>query len=231
LNSLDPKFIDDPDLYSGNSATLRKLGEFKGKQDFLLDSKGDSLFTLKELALIESTESSNRLEGIITTHKRVQEIVLKSSAPRNRSEQEIAGYRDALNHVHENWNDLDFNTHTIKQLHRMIYRLLPEDGGSWKERENVILEKYSDGKIRVRFKPVSVENTPEEMESLILNYQDSTNSGIEPLVLIPLTILDFLCIHPFSDGNGRIARLLTLLLLYKAGYYVGRYISLDSNSL
>jgi len=227
MNSLRPKFIEDPILHVGNPATLRALGEFKGRQDRFLESETESLETLRELALIESTESSNRLEGIITTYKRMYDIVLRSSAPRNRSEQEIAGYRDALNHVHENWKTMEMDIHTIKLLHSMIYKFLPGGGGNWKETENVILERYQDGRIRVRFKPVSVENTPEEMDDLILSYQDVISSGKEPLIIIPLTILDFLCIHPFSDGNGRMARLLTLLLLYKAGYHVGKYISLE----
>ncbi|MGA1819374.1 MAG: Fic family protein [Thermoplasmatota archaeon] len=122
---------------------------------------------------------------------------------------------------------MEMDIHTIKLLHSMIYKFLPGEGGNWKETENVILERYQNGKIRVRFKPVSVENTPEEMDHLILSYQDLISSDKEPLIIIPLTILDFLCIHPFSDGNGRMARLLTLLLLYKAGYQVGKYVSLE----
>lgn len=227
MNSLIPRFIENPDIYVGNFSTLRVIGEFKGRQDVLLKSKSDSLETLRELALIESTESSNRLEGIVTTHKRVCDIVLKSSEPRNRSEQEIAGYRDALEYIHANWKTTEMNIHNIKLLHSMIYRFLPQEGGNWKQTENVIMERYSDGSVRVRFRPVSVENTPSEMKNLILGYQDAINSGKEPLVVIPLTILDFLCIHPFSDGNGRMARLITLLLLYKAGYHVGKYISLE----
>ena len=227
MNSLMPKFIENPNLYMGNSATLRVIGEFKGRQDIFLKLEADALETLRNLAIIESTESSNRLEGIVTTHKRVCDIVLRSSEPRNRSEQEIAGYRDALEHIHENWKTMEVNIHSIKLLHSMIYKFLPVEAGSWKQTENVIMEKYADGSMRVRFQPVSVEKTPDAMENLILGYQDAINSGKEPLVIIPLTILDFLCIHPYSDGNGRMARLLTLLLLYKAGYYVGKYISLE----
>lgn len=179
------------------------------------------------MALIESTESSNRLEGIVTTHDRIKDIVLRSSSPRSRSEQEIAGYRDALQDIHENWEMMDINTSLIKELHKTIYRFLPVEGGEWKKTENVILERYMDGTMRVRFQPVSVEDTPLAMENLVLAYQDAINSGKEPLIVIPLSILDLLCIHPFSDGNGRIARLLTLLMLYKAGYQVGKFISLE----
>ena len=227
MNSLIPKFIENPEIYVGNSSTFRFIGEFKGRQDIILKTEADSLETLREMALIESTESSNRLEGIVTTHKRVCDIVLRSSTPRNRSEQEIAGYRDALEHIHENWKTMEMNIDTIKLLHNMIYKFLPVEGGNWKQTENVIMERYADGTMRVRFQPVSVEETPGEMEHLILGYQDAINSGNEPLVIIPLTILDFLCIHPFSDGNGRMARLITLLLLYKAGYHVGKYISME----
>jgi len=227
MNSLQPKFMDDPKLFVKHSTTLRVIGEFKGRQDILLGVETEALQTLRKLAIIESTESSNRLEGIVTTHERIKDIVLKSSAPRNRSEQEIAGYRDALHNIHENWLTMDINTHIIKELHNTIYRFLPLEGGEWKKTDNVILEKYTDGSMRVRFRPVSVEKTPAAMENLILAYQDAINSGMEPLLVIPLSILDFLCIHPFSDGNGRVARLLTLLLLYKAGYQVGKFISLE----
>jgi Fic family protein len=227
MNSLIPKFLEDPNLYAGHSATLRVLGEFKGRQDIYLKLEEDALETLRSLALIESLESSNRLEGIITTHIRMRDIVLRSSKPKNRSEQEIAGYRDALAHIHKNWKTMQMDTQTIKQLHGMIYKFLPSGGGNWKQTENVILEKYNDGTMHVRFRPVSVKKTPSAMEDMVLGYNDSISSGKEPMVIIPFTILDFLCIHPFSDGNGRMARLLTLLLLYKAGYRVGRYISLE----
>jgi len=186
------------------------------------------LDNLKGLAAIESTISSNRIEGVVAEPGRVEAIMLKSSKPRNRDEQEIAGYRDALEMVHESWEALNFNIMVIKQLHETIFRYTPKDGGDWKKENNVIVERNPDGSIkRIIFTPVSVEDTPQAMDLLVERYNVAVEGGHDPLVIIPLTILDFLSIHPFSDGNGRMARLLTLLLLYHAGYNVGRYISLE----
>jgi Fic family protein len=227
MNSVAKEYLDELKFDSGHIATLRGLGECKGRQELYTRQSPEALETLRSLAIIESTESSNRLEGIIATRERIESIVLKSAAPRNRSEQEIAGYRDALALIHESWKGIRFDNTMIKQLHKMLYRYLPEQGGNWKTEDNVIWEKYSDGTRRVRFEPTPAKDTPAAMERLIKRYKMAINDGRDPIVVIPLTIFDFLCIHPFRDGNGRMARLLTLLLLYQHGYIVGKYIGLE----
>ena len=229
MQSLSPKFIDSLNFTSTHLADLRKLGEFKGKQDLFSKKSKESLKVLKQHAIIESVESSNRLEQITAPYQRIKGLVNKSTAPQNRSEQEIAGYRDALNLIHESYKYIDLSVNIIKQLHTMIYRHLPEDGGKFKMADNKIVERDPDGNvIRERFVPVSAVQTPMAMDSLCQNYTDFlNNSNTDPLILFPLLILDFLCIHPFKDGNGRISRLLTLLVLHRHGYEVGKYISLE----
>jgi Fic family protein len=156
-------------------------------------------------------------------------LVLQRTRPRDRSEQEVAGYRDVLALIHESAKYMPFSVNVILQCHTMLYRYLPRDGGRWKMTDNQIVETNPNGSIRrIRFTPVSAFATPQAMTSLVERYQYAIDpQGIEPLVVVPLTIFDFLCIHPFSDGNGRISRLLTLLLLYHFDYEVGRYISLE----
>ncbi len=178
--------------------------------------------------MIESTESSNRIEGVVAPHRRIEALVLKSAAPRDRSEQEIAGYRDALNLIHESARDMAFSVNVILQLHTMLYRYHAGQGGRWKATQNEIVERDAEGKVfRVRFVPPSPVATPGLMEALGADYRRAVAEGREALIVVPLAVLDFLCIHPFSDGNGRMARLVTLLLLYHFDYDVGRYISLE----
>jgi Fic family protein len=178
--------------------------------------------------MVESTESSNRLEGVVAAPDRLREVVLRDAAPADRSEQEIAGYRDALPLIHESAEHMPVSVGVIQQLHEVLYRYQPGTGGHWKSAQNDIVERASDGSIlRVRFRPVSPVATPGAMRDLIRRWDQAMDQQREPLLLIPLAVLDFLCIHPFADGNGRTARLLTLLLLYRAGYEVGRYISLE----
>ena len=153
--------------------------------------------------------------------------MLKSTNLRNRSEQEVAGYRDALDLIHESHEALPCSLHVIKQFHSVIHRYLPDKGGEWKERDNVIGEVLPDGSKRIRFEPVSAADTPAAMDHLIYRYDEAIQDNRDPLVTIPLLVFDFLCIHPFPNGNGRVARLLTLLLLYQSGYFVGKYISLE----
>jgi len=206
---------------------LKKLGEHKGKQDLFTEQAPEVLESMKQVALIESSESSNRLEGITAPHARIKAMVLRDAAPRDRSEQEIAGYRDALSHIHESAEYMAFSSNIILQLHSFLYRYHPGEGGKWKATNNEIVERNPDGSIkRVRFAPVSAVETPDSMAALTEGYQQVIEKH-EPLIIIPLTILDFLCIHPFRDGNGRVARLLTLLLLYHFDYQVSRYISLE----
>ncbi|MFH1728424.1 MAG: Fic family protein [Pseudomonadota bacterium] len=229
MYSLKANYLKLIQFDQNQASTLKRIGEYKGKQDLFTRQTPEILESLKKVAIIESSESSNRLEGITAEHKRIKDMVLKSTEPKNRSEQEIAGYRDSLNLIHESAKHMDFSVNVIMQIHSMIYRYLPQDGGRYKMTDNEIVEKNPDGSImRVRFKAVSAVKTPFAMEQMAIGYKQSIYSeNLEPLLIIPLTILDFLCIHPFSDGNGRVARLLTLMLLYHFDYEVGRYISLE----
>ncbi len=229
MKSLHGPYLDALKLATEHGATLRRIGEYKGKQELFERQTPEVLKTLRTVALVESSESSNRIEGIVAPHKRIEGLVLKKAAPRNRSEQEIAGYRDALDLVHEGTKNIPFDVNVIRQFHQRLYRYLPTDGGRWKPTDNEIVERDAAGQIvRVRFKAVSAIETPQAMSSLIEQYSVAVIKDMrEPLVVVPLTILDFLCIHPFTDGNGRVARLLTLLLLYHFDYRVGKYISLE----
>ncbi|KHE91894.1 MAG: hypothetical protein SCABRO_02361 [Candidatus Scalindua brodae] len=229
MHSLQPKFLKQLAFDGAAISALKTIGEYKGKQALFFTQTPEILNTLKQVSIIESSESSNRLEGIMAPHKRIEGIVLQSTQPRNRSEQEIAGYRDALNLIHESAEHMPFSENIILQMHSMIYRYLPSEGGFWKKRDNEIVERDANGTVtRIRFKPTSAIATPGQMTKLIEHYDVALkHEKEEPLVIIPLAILDFLCIHPFSDGNGRVARLLTLLLLYHFGYEVGKYISLE----
>ncbi len=229
MKSLNPQFINSLNFTSTHIADLRKLGEYCGKQDLFRKKSKEALKILKQHSIIESVESSNRLEQITAPYQRITGLINQSTAPQNRSEKEIAGYRDALNLIHESYKHMEVSVNIIKQLHTIIYRHLPEDGGIFKTADNKIVERDSSGNIvRERFNPVSAIQTPQAVENLCQNYKDfSNNHNTDPLILFPLLILDFLAIHPFKDGNGRISRLLTLLILYQHGYEVGRYISLE----
>lgn len=190
----------------------------------------NTVFTeLEAVARVRSVKSSNAIEGIVTSDKRIAEIVNQSSAPLNHNEAEIAGYRDALNIVHTGYDNLDFRQRDILLLHEIM--LAPtgyEFGGSYKTDDNIIMETDADGRRTVRFRPTCAADTPEAMEQLELAFFDArSDPNINPLLLIPCVILDFLCIHPFRDGNGRLSRLLSLLLLYKSGFDVGKYISFE----
>ena len=208
---------------------ISKIHEYKGKQSYLLDTKKDSLETLLKVAKIESTSSSNKIEGICTTDKRINEIVNKKLEPKNRNEEEIAGYRDVLSLIHENFNFIDINQNIILQLHRDLYKYTGYSyGGKFKNSQNYIEETNDLGEKKIRFTPLSPASTPIAIEELCKNYNQLVNNEkCDLLVLIPIFILDFVSIHPFNDGNGRMSRLLTLLLLYKAGYVVGKYISIE----
>ena len=210
-------------------ALLAGIREHKGRQASYKDADKAAVNELMELAKIQSTGASNRIEGIVTTDDRLNKLVREKTMPRNRSEQEIAGYRDVLKAVHENHEYIPVKPGSILQLHRDLYRYSGKSiGGSFKSSDNVISEELPDGTRRVRFKPVPAWAAPEAVERICTAYGDAVESGeMDPLLLIPMFILDFLCIHPFNDGNGRMSRILTLLLLYRAGYEVGRYISLE----
>ena len=229
MKSLSTSYLSALQFSSEQVYRLRTIGECRGRQDLFTRQTPETLEALRQAAIIESSECSNRLEGITAPHHRIEALVIKSSAPRNRSEQEIAGYRDALALIHESARHMDVSVNVILQLHAMIHRYLPQQGGRWKMTDNEIVERDANGQIsRVRFRAVPAVATPQAMNDLVTLYAAAAQGGVhDALVLIPLGVLDFLCIHPFTDGNGRLARLLTLLLLYHAGYEVGRYVSLE----
>lgn len=208
---------------------LSTLHEFKGRQQFYIEAQPDILSSLLEIAKIQSTKSSNRIEGICTSDKRLQEIVAQKSEPHNRSEQEIAGYREVLSNIHENYDYIVPRPGTILQLHRDLYSYSGGAiGGNWKDSDNIIAETDRDGKQAVRFQPVPAFLTADAMRDLSDCFiKACEESRHDPLLLIPMFVLDFLCIHPFNDGNGRMSRLLTLLLLYRCGYIVCKYISVE----
>ena len=208
---------------------LAEIHEQKGQQNLFIEAKKDALSELLDIAKIHSTEASNRIEGIITTDDRLKKIVMNKTTPKGRSEREIAGYRDVLNTVHENYDYIPVRPGMILQLHKDLYKYSNSAiGGSFKNSDNVIAEELPDGTKKVRFQPIPAWETPEAMDSLCNVFQEAlSNTELDPLVLIPMFILDFLCIHPFNDGNGRMSRLLTLLLLYRSGYVVGKYVSIE----
>lgn len=210
-------------------AYLTQIHEYKGQQNLFIEAKADELSDLLEVAKIQSTEASNRIEGIITTNDRLKKIVREKTMPRSRSEKEIAGYRDVLATIHESHDFIPPKPSMILQLHRDLYKYSGKAiGGSFKNSDNVIAEELPDGQQIVRFEPVPAWETPETIAALCNAFEVAMQDAeLDPLLLIPIFILDFLCIHPFNDGNGRMSRLLTLLLLYRSGYVVGKYISIE----
>ena len=229
MTSLRPQFIDSLNFTSAQLAAVRKIGEYKGEQNIISKRTKEACTALEQHTIIESIESSNRLEQITAPRHRIEALVNKSTAPKNRSEQAILGYKDALSWIHKSYQHLEPSVSIIKKLHMTVYHYLSEKGGQFKLADNKIVEKDSRGNIiRERFTPTSAIKTPKAMDDLCRNYQFFLhNFNIDALILVPLLILDFLCIHPFTDGNGRVARLLTLLLLHRHGYKVGQCISLE----
>lgn len=205
------------------------IHEFKGRQEMYLSQKPEKLERLIELAKIQSTEASNEIEGIVTTNQRFKELMEEKTTPKNRSEKEIKGYRYALNLVHENYEYIPIRSNYILQLHKEMYQFLDvRFGGCYKDTPNEIDAVYPDGRKVIIFKPLEPYETKEAVEKICEEYNNAISKhNIDPLILIPIFIHDFLCIHPFNDGNGRMSRLLTTLLLYKSGYVVGKYISLE----
>ena len=208
---------------------LTQIHEYKGQQNLFIEAKADALSNLLEAARIQSTEASNRIEGIITTDDRLRKIVREKTMPQTRSEKEIAGYRDVLATIHESHDYIQPKPSVILQLHRDLYKFSGKSiGGSFKNSDNVIAEELPDGQQIVHFRPVPAWETPEAVSALCDAFRTAMqDTELDPLLLIPIFILDFLCIHPFNDGNGRMSRLLTLLLLYRSGYIVGKYISIE----
>ncbi len=208
---------------------LTTIHEYKGEQRLIAKRHADVLESLVEIAKIQSTESSNKIEGIYTSDDRLKKIVLDKTMPRTRNEREIAGYRDVLNTIHDSYAHIPIRDTFILQLHRDLYKFEnSSNGGKFKVADNVIEEEDAEGNKFVRFKPIAAWETPEAIANLCTAYNEAINrSDADPLLLIPMFIIDFLCVHPFNDGNGRMSRLLTLLLLYQNDYIVGKYISLE----
>lgn len=218
------------DLLNPEIITLvAQIHEYKGKQDKYLGVKADVLSQLVNVAKIQSTEASNKIEGIRTTDDRLNALIKDKTMPKNRNECEIAGYRDALNTIHENYEFIPIKPTMILQLHRDLYKFEGYDiGGKYKSTDNIIEEEGLNGNKIIRFKPLPAWETPEAIQNLCDEYNKEIDIGkIDNLILIPMFVLDFLCIHPFNDGNGRMSRLLTLLMLYRSGYIVGKYISIE----
>ena len=201
-----------------------------GKQEMYLKSKPAELEKLVEIAKVQSTEASNAIEGIFSTSTRIRQLVEDKTNPRNRDEQEIAGYRDVLNIIHESFDVIPITPNYILQLHKILYSHMNNPiAGKTKNVQNYISATYPDGRVEVLFTPLSPHETPEALDSICAEYNRVIgNMEVEPLIAIPVFIHDFLCIHPFNDGNGRMSRLLTTLLLYRCNFYVGKYISLEA---
>ncbi|MBO4395442.1 MAG: Fic family protein [Eubacterium sp.] len=229
MHIYDYSFLDNgmlPASLVGLTANIYLLGE---KTDWQKENFEEVFTELSYIARVQSVKSSNEIEGIVTTDERIQSIVSGNTAPVGHNEQEIAGYRDALSIVHTEHEHLDFSDADIRRLHQVMLNIAGYAyAGEYKDVDNDIMETDIDGHRRIRFSPVSARETAYNMEQLILAYRDARdNPNINQLLLIPCVILDFLCIHPFRDGNGRISRLLSLLLLYKNGFDVGKYISFE----
>lgn len=209
---------------------VAQIHECKGRQEMYLAQNPAALERLVEIAKVQSTEASNKIEGIVTTSTRLKQLFEEKTTPRNRDEEEISGYRDVLNTIHESYEYIPLTGNYILQLHNMLYRYSGRSiGGRFKNTQNYISETGADGNTFVRFTPIAPHETPGAVADICESYNKAVDDGtLDPLILIPVFINDFLCIHPFNDGNGRISRLLTTLLLYRCGYMVGRYISIET---
>ncbi len=228
MRSFEHGYLLETAISHSLAMTLRGLGEFRGRQVLHSEQSPEILETLRRVAMIQSVESSNRIEGITVPAARLPGLVADKTTPRDRPEQEVAGYREVLADIHLHHSSSRLSAKLILQWHRTMYRYTGEKRGQWKTKDNAIVEVGPNGRQVIRFRPASALATPEFMKHLVNLFDQSLAEGrTDPLLLIASFILDFECIHPFMDGNGRIGRLLTLLLLYQAGYEVGRYISLE----
>lgn len=209
---------------------VAQIHEYKGRQELYLKQQPAQLDRLIELAVVQSTEASNEIEGIRTTNMRLKQLCADKTTPHNRDEEEIIGYHDVLNTIHESYEYIPIRANVLLQLHRDLYKYSEKSiGGSFKNTQNYISATDSKGKSFILFTPLAPYETPEAIEKICESYNHLIDmQEVDPLILIPTFIHDFLCIHPFNDGNGRMSRLLTTLLLYKSGYVIGRYISLES---
>ena len=209
---------------------IAAIYKYVGKQELYLKQRPEELEKLVEIAKIQSTEASNAIEGIVTTNTRIRQLVEEKTAPKNRDEQEIAGYRDVLNIIHENFDAIPISQNNILQLHKILYSHMNNPlAGQTKTVQNYISATYPDGHSETLFTPLPPYETPKALDKICEEYNRVIgNMELDPLIAVPIFIHDFLCIHPFNDGNGRMSRLLTTLLLYQNGFYVGKYISLEA---
>lgn len=228
MNSLTPDYLTRLTFTMEDMAAIRHLGERAGRQQLFASQRPQELDALRTSAIIESSESSNRIEGVVAAPGRVEAIVTRNDTPRDRSEQEIAGYRDVLQLIHESHEQMPLTANLLLQLHQRLFAYQGHEGGRWKTVDNEIVERNATGQVmRVRFRPTPAFQTADAMRAFEDSCRRLRGENVDPLVLTPLAVLDFLCIHPFLDGNGRIGRLLTLLMLYEGGHSVGRFISLE----
>ena len=229
MRKFDYSFLDNGLLPANLINLTSAIYSLKTGADVRKDEYQNLFIELEKVAKVQSIKSSNEIEGIVTSDERINQIVNQSSKPLNHNEAEIAGYRDALNEIHLNYKKIEFDENTILRLHEIMMSYSGyEYGGKYKTDNNLIIEQDEEGNRKIRFKPILAEETPKAMEQLVLAYMEAkSNSNINQLLLIPCVILDFLCIHPFRDGNGRMSRLLSLLLLYKNGFDAGKYVSFE----
>ena len=222
--------IKDQKWDSGILGLIAAIYKEAGKQEMYLKQRAEELEKLVEIAKIQSTEASNAIEGIVTTNTRIKQLVAEKTTPRNRNEQEIAGYRDVLAIIHESFDAIMISQNYILQLHKILYSHMNNPlAGRTKNVQNYISATYPDGNTKILFTPIAPYETPKALDAICDEYNRVIgNMELEPLIAIPVFIHDFLCIHPFNDGNGRMSRLLTTLLLYRSGFYVGKYISLEA---
>lgn len=228
MNSFSPNYINKLLFHPSTTWYLTQCGEARGMQELWRRARSEVLKKLRESSIIQSTESSNRIEGVEVEKSRLIPLVLGNTKPRDRSEEEITGYRKALNFIHQKHTQLKISPETICKLHLLAQGGMISDAGQWKTHNNDIIEISPYGDRKIRFTPTTAKQTPKAIEQLCLSYNDVTqNSKLPELISVSTFIFDFLCIHPFRDGNGRVSRLLTLLLLYQQGFEIGRYISLE----
>ncbi len=227
MHIFDYSFLEN-DISGNILSTSNIISDLKAREELRKTNNIKIFEELRKIAIIESVESSNAIEGIVTTHERVEELVSNDAKPQTHDEHEILGYKKALSEIYTNGEDFDLREKDILYFHRLMTESTSRFAGEYKKVDNVIQEMREDGTRHVRFEPVLASDTKQAMEQLVLTYMDArSNTSISPLLLIPCVIVDFLCIHPFWDGNGRISRLLTVLLLEKSGYDIGRYISIE----
>lgn len=222
--------IKDQKWGSDTLGLIAAIYRYAGKQELYLNQRPEKLDKLVDIAMIQSTETSNAIEGIVTTSSRLRQIINEKTTPRDRNEQEIAGYREALSIIHESFDVIPITQNYILQLHKIMYSHTNNPmAGRTKSVQNYISAAYPGGRMETLFTPLAPYETPEALDRICEEYNRVIgNMEVEPLIAIPVFINDFLCIHPFNDGNGRMSRLLTTLLLYRNGFYVGRYISLEA---